>query len=157
MAIYISVVLLAIAVALILTLHILLIRWAMTRGQGWFSEPVIGEVLMPGTRETTTGLSPGDVAKLPSYTYTNRGEEETASGTAACAVCIENFCFGDRCRLLPQCKHSFHADCVDSWLMKCALCPICRGAVAIIMKDEMFPDRQEVVVGISESSSSYPL
>uniref|UniRef100_A0A803Q0R4 RING-type E3 ubiquitin transferase n=1 Tax=Cannabis sativa TaxID=3483 RepID=A0A803Q0R4_CANSA len=33
---------------------------------------------------------------------------------------------GDKCRLLPTCNHSFHAECVDTWLLRTPFCPICR-------------------------------
>ncbi|CAA6672493.1 unnamed protein product [Spirodela intermedia] len=46
-----------------------------------------------------------------------------------CAICLETFQDGDRCRLLPVCRHSFHAQCVDSWLLKSSMCPICRSNV----------------------------
>ncbi|WOK99945.1 E3 ubiquitin-protein ligase [Canna indica] len=47
-----------------------------------------------------------------------------------CAVCLERFGAGDRCRLLPACEHSFHAKCVDPWLRLAPVCPICRTRAA---------------------------
>lgn len=43
-----------------------------------------------------------------------------------CSVCLDGFQRGETCRLLPLCRHTFHAKCVDSWLYKNPLCPICR-------------------------------
>lgn len=141
---YLTIVLLAIAFALMLSLHILCCWRIMIRGrrEGGMQ-----------TQETFTGLLPGDVEKLPSYNYNNECSEETGSETAICAVCLESFCIGDKCRVLPQCKHSFHANCVDSWLMKHALCPICRGDVELTTKDEMLPKEREVAIGIPEYCS----
>lgn len=151
MATYLSVALLGIAVVMMFTLHIALIWWGLMRCRHWFiNEYITGEVEMQ-TQETTTGLSPGNMEKLPSYNYNNGGGNVIASETATCAICLESFCFGDRCRLLPQCKHSFHADCVDSWLLKCALCPICRHGVEIVT-NETLAKGQEVVIEIPESS-----
>ncbi|XP_052181867.1 RING-H2 finger protein ATL56-like [Diospyros lotus] len=48
-----------------------------------------------------------------------------------CAVCLENFKEGDWCRSLPDCRHLFHANCVDKWLTKAANCPICRARVRL--------------------------
>ena len=54
----------------------------------------------------------------------------SSDGTATdCAVCLEAFEAGDRCRLLPRCGHSFHAQCVDPWLEKSRCCPVCRADV----------------------------
>ncbi|PKU64220.1 RING-H2 finger protein ATL56 [Dendrobium catenatum] len=78
-------------------------------------------------RNLIKGVSAEELKKLPCYDYKagvkGRGSE------AECAVCLEGFQVGQRCRLLPVCRHSFHADCVDSWLMKTAICPICRSRV----------------------------
>ncbi|KAJ8775150.1 hypothetical protein K2173_020154 [Erythroxylum novogranatense] len=70
-----------------------------------------------------SSMSIDDVEKLPSYHY---ARNESGSSPVICAVCLDNFEDGDRCRLLPLCKHSFHAQCVDAWLLKTPICPICR-------------------------------
>ncbi|XP_030923661.1 E3 ubiquitin-protein ligase RHA2B-like [Quercus lobata] len=47
-----------------------------------------------------------------------------------CTVCLSEFEEGDKVRNL-QCKHTFHKDCLDSWLQQyCrATCPLCRTKV----------------------------
>ncbi|XP_015847208.1 RING finger protein 215 isoform X3 [Peromyscus maniculatus bairdii] len=44
-------------------------------------------------------------------------------GTETCAVCLDNFCNKQWLRVLP-CKHEFHRDCVDPWLMLQQTCPL---------------------------------
>ncbi|XP_042382276.1 RING-H2 finger protein ATL52-like isoform X2 [Zingiber officinale] len=105
------------------------------------------------------GLTPAELEKLPCYEFE---ADEKMSDTVDCAVCLESFEVGDRCRLLPPCSHSFHAQCVDSWLLKCSVCPICRAS-ARKATDEGWPgnfggsgvnggaemrERQVVVVGV---------
>eukprot|EP01065_Artemidia_motanka_P023847 TRINITY_DN28500_c0_g1_i1.p1 TRINITY_DN28500_c0_g1~~TRINITY_DN28500_c0_g1_i1.p1 ORF type:complete len:370 (+),score=86.03 TRINITY_DN28500_c0_g1_i1:53-1162(+) len=51
---------------------------------------------------------------------------ETHYGGGQCAVCFDRFDLGDRVRALP-CRHVFHADCVDPWLLEQADCPTCRA------------------------------
>ncbi|CAE7269246.1 E3 ubiquitin-protein ligase [Symbiodinium microadriaticum] len=46
-----------------------------------------------------------------------------------CAVCLEDFRDGDLVRVL-RCFHTFHRDCVDTWLARNHLCPICKQDVA---------------------------
>ncbi|CAL9089446.1 E3 ubiquitin-protein ligase Os03g0188200-like [Musa acuminata AAA Group] len=67
------------------------------------------------------GLSPDRLKRLPCYAF-GAGRD----GTLDCAVCLESFRAGDRLRLLPACGHSFHAQCVDPWLLTAPVCPICR-------------------------------
>nr|DAD32751.1 TPA_asm: hypothetical protein HUJ06_011602 [Nelumbo nucifera] len=53
---------------------------------------------------------------------------EKGSIPVNCVVCLESFKVGDKCRLLP-CRHEFHANCVDSWLLKTPIFPICETIV----------------------------
>jgi E3 ubiquitin-protein ligase RNF13 len=71
-------------------------------------------------------LSKVDLEKLPCYDYVAK---ENGSNPLDCAICLENFTIGDKCRLLPTCKHNFHAQCVDQWLLRNSICPICRSMV----------------------------
>lgn len=47
-----------------------------------------------------------------------------------CSVCLSTFEEGEEIRKLKQCKHTFHKDCLDTWLRQdCATCPLCRRSV----------------------------
>ena len=48
-----------------------------------------------------------------------------------CAVCLSPFTPEAELRLLPACRHAFHAACVDAWLRTTPTCPLCRAAVAL--------------------------
>lgn len=86
----------------------------------------------PGERDDhsagSNGLSPVDLEKLPCYDYAVKDSKEDSS--VDCAVCLETFRDSQRCRLLPACNHSFHVECVDSWLLKASICPLCRTICA---------------------------
>ena len=45
---------------------------------------------------------------------------------AACAVCLAELADGEAARVLPECKHYFHAECVGEWLRAHDTCPLCR-------------------------------
>ncbi|OVA07607.1 zinc finger protein [Macleaya cordata] len=88
-------------------------------------------------------MSHDELEKLPCFEFKAL---EKGTSPVDCAVCLENFKMGEKCRLLPICKHSFHAQCVDSWLLKTPICPICRTSAG--------SQRKAMVSGHDESSRS---
>lgn len=82
------------------------------------------------------GLSAADLQRLPTIECGKGSEgEECCSRNGQgvydeCAVCLEVFQSGDRCRVIPACSHTFHVLCADAWLSKSSVCPICRRSVA---------------------------
>ncbi|XP_058110981.1 RING-H2 finger protein ATL52-like [Magnolia sinica] len=75
--------------------------------------------------EQTSGLQASIIHLIPAYTY---GEEGLASkgDDGTCAVCLSEFKDGESLRLLPECMHSFHVPCIDTWLESHSNCPLCR-------------------------------
>ncbi|XAR51850.1 hypothetical protein NMG60_11006612 [Bertholletia excelsa] len=117
MAIVVSIILLFMGIGVLILIHICIVGRAFRRG-------------FRGDNNTiergsfgSTSMSQDDIEKLPSFDFKAR---EKGSSPVDCAVCLENFKAGDKCRLLPLCRHSFHAECVDLWLQKTPVCPICR-------------------------------
>ncbi|XP_042441421.1 uncharacterized protein LOC122026766 [Zingiber officinale] len=55
------------------------------------------------------------------------------SGTGECAVCLSKFRPEERIRLLPDCLHVFHVDCVDAWHQSSANCPLYRECVTTLV------------------------
>lgn len=49
--------------------------------------------------------------------------------SADCAVCLTEFVNEDKLRLLPKCKHAFHMECIDTWLLSHSTCPLCRRSL----------------------------
>uniref|UniRef100_A0A7N2MVI3 RING-type domain-containing protein n=1 Tax=Quercus lobata TaxID=97700 RepID=A0A7N2MVI3_QUELO len=48
------------------------------------------------------------------------------STTSCCSICLADYKDTDVLRFLPYCGHLFHVECVDSWLLLHATCPVCR-------------------------------
>ncbi|CAA7408145.1 unnamed protein product [Spirodela intermedia] len=46
-----------------------------------------------------------------------------------CAVCLCEFEADDKLRLLPECSHAFHMECIDTWLLSHSTCPLCRTSL----------------------------
>jgi cbb3-type cytochrome oxidase subunit 3 len=111
----------AAGVTLMLLAHVLVILWALRRGAGADADQESGVVEEDGGGK---GLSAAELEPLPCHDFSSNGVD-----TAECAVCLEAYEAGDRCRRLPRCEHSFHAKCVDPWLKKSRFCPVCRADV----------------------------
>ena len=60
------------------------------------------------------------LAQLPTRIYSS-----TTDTPQTCSICLENFKDRDSLRTLP-CLHQFHVRCVDQWLQKSLLCPVCK-------------------------------
>ncbi|XP_036814272.1 RING finger protein 150 isoform X4 [Oncorhynchus mykiss] len=64
------------------------------------------------------------ISKLQVRTI-RKGDGETESDFDNCAVCIEGYKPNDVVRILP-CRHLFHKNCVDPWLLDHRTCPMCK-------------------------------
>ncbi|CAN6233601.1 unnamed protein product [Urochloa humidicola] len=121
-----SVVLLVAGVVAMLLLHILIVFWALRRGVALRGAASRRDEERAGA--AAAGLSAEDLDGLPCHEHGSK----VAGAGGVCAVCLEAFEAGDRCRALPGCEHGFHAQCVDPWLRKSRVCPVCRAVVVVV-------------------------
>lgn len=64
-----------------------------------------------------------------------------------CAICLDVMSIGSIVRRLP-CKHTFHAECIDEWLLcgaKVAQCPLCMSLLSEKCTSE--DDAESVMAG----------
>lgn len=75
-----------------------------------------------------SGLEPSVIASLPIFAYkTNINEyDDYDESTEECTVCLSSLEDEEMAKLLPNCNHFFHVECVDRWLISHSTCPICR-------------------------------
>jgi len=80
-----------------------------------------------------TGLAVEDIEKLQKNEFCSQGEsvQSIIKGNVSdtCAICFEDYKTGDCLTSLPKCEHRFHGNCINGWLVKSPLCPMCRGNV----------------------------
>eukprot|EP00903_Cladosiphon_okamuranus_P013746 g12797.t1 len=48
-----------------------------------------------------------------------------------CAICLTGYVEGCSLRVLLPCEHVFHCSCVDEWLTRQGVCPICKCVVSV--------------------------
>ncbi|XP_020547056.1 RING-H2 finger protein ATL34-like [Sesamum indicum] len=70
------------------------------------------------------GLEPLVVANFPTKKY--RELCLSSKENSQCTVCLSEYHEEDTLRILPLCRHSFHATCIDVWLQQHSTCPVCR-------------------------------
>ncbi|XP_061399938.1 E3 ubiquitin-protein ligase goliath [Musca vetustissima] len=63
------------------------------------------------------------IMKIP--TKTGKSTDEKDAESDCCAICIEAYKPSDLIRVLP-CKHEFHKNCIDPWLIEHRTCPMCK-------------------------------
>ena len=74
--------------------------------------------------EKHEGLTPQQLLALPASTYIGDRDD------AVCAVCMDDVQVGQVQRVL-RCGHAYHQACIDVWLLKRRVCPLCVQAVRV--------------------------
>ncbi|KAK1558824.1 hypothetical protein Q3G72_007117 [Acer saccharum] len=73
-----------------------------------------------------------DESTIESYQKVVLGESKRLPGpnSSTCSICLSEYCSKETIRCIPECKHCFHADCIDEWLRLNSSCPLCRNSPA---------------------------
>ncbi|KAL5557372.1 hypothetical protein UlMin_039608 [Ulmus minor] len=101
----------------------------------WLRRPTTADDLirLRQTSLANRGLKKKVVQSLPKFTYkAGAGDVEIGAVAASeCAICLGDFVEGEEIRVLPQCGHSFHVACIDTWLGSHSSCPSCRQLLVV--------------------------
>lgn len=83
-------------------------------------DPIVAENASGPSRASDTNIGPSS----PTVENTAANAETSDAGTLVCPICTDDFIKGQDVRLLP-CKHKFHPECVDPWLLNVSgTCPL---------------------------------
>jgi len=77
--------------------------------------------------ERITGATHAEIAKLKEEKY-NPDDTKVKKEDALCAICLSPYEKNDKLRFLP-CRHHFHSECIDQWLLKNKSCPFCKRLI----------------------------
>lgn len=102
----------------------------------WISRNNAAPATAMVTPETTTAISSLvaglEQSTIESYTKVVLGESMRLPGygdeDATCSICLSEYDVKDMVRCIPECRHCFHADCIDEWLRMKGNCPVCRNS-----------------------------
>ncbi|KAI4351219.1 hypothetical protein L6164_005597 [Bauhinia variegata] len=71
------------------------------------------------------GLDEAIIHGYPKILYSQVQNGDSVS--SCCSICLVDFKEDDELRMLPDCGHFYHVNCIDSWLKLHPTCPICRN------------------------------
>lgn len=91
-----------------------------------------------------TGLDGPTIESLPKIKLGESGRLPNPDDKT-CSICLGEYQPKETLRTIPQCKHYFHADCIDEWLKMNTTCPLCRNS----------PDSSERVTPSTSTSSNW--
>lgn len=91
-----------------------------------------------------TGLDPSVISSLPIFMF-SANSEMGSNNHHECSVCLSMLEDGEMARTLPNCKHTFHAECIDKWFSSQSTCPICRTEAE--PRPRLVPEPREGVSG----------
>ncbi|CAN6480082.1 unnamed protein product [Victoria cruziana] len=87
------------------------------------------------SRRSQRGLDPVVIESFPTFVYSTVKALKLGKGALECAVCLSEFEDDETLRLLPQCSHAFHPECIDAWLASHVTCPLCRANLQVDLGD----------------------
>ncbi|PIN03960.1 hypothetical protein CDL12_23509 [Handroanthus impetiginosus] len=76
------------------------------------------------------GLDAATINSFPIVLHKN-SPADGGAGEAECCICLGVFGDGEKVKVLPQCEHCFHSECVDKWLTTHSSCPLCRASLRV--------------------------
>ena len=77
-----------------------------------------------GSAGPPKGLTGRQLSSLPQRTFL--GPRDALTGDdAICAICQCEYEEGETIDIMPACAHTFHGECIRTWLKSKSTCPIC--------------------------------
>ncbi|KAK1409369.1 hypothetical protein QVD17_35895 [Tagetes erecta] len=115
------------SVILLITLLFLYARWICKSSSNSSSSAVADShnTSVLASYVQAQGLDTAAIDNLPITLH------RVSTGESECCICLGVFEEGDKVKVLPNCCHVYHSECVDKWLFTHSNCPICRALVLV--------------------------
>ncbi|KAJ4781986.1 RING-H2 finger protein ATL2 [Rhynchospora pubera] len=99
----------------------------------------------PVAQDGVQGLNPDSLEAL----HVTKFKRSNSGNGAECSICLGVLEEDDSVRVMHNCMHLFHQDCIDKWLQSHVTCPICRANV-----DPLKPEDDVEGESVSATASS---
>ncbi|CAI9107015.1 OLC1v1006280C1 [Oldenlandia corymbosa var. corymbosa] len=95
-------------------------------------------ISIPAVPSASLGLDANTINSLPIFIHKTKSgsvcsdyddiedPETTSFRGSECSICLGLYEDEERVKVMPECQHAFHSDCVDEWLRSRSTCPLCR-------------------------------
>lgn len=104
-----------------------------------------------GSHRRHRGLETEIIETFPTFVYSTVKGLKIGRAALECAVCLNEFQDDETLRLIPNCSHVFHSQCVDAWLVNHSTCPVCRANLIPRPGDTSFASIQILDSSLSDS------
>ena len=100
------------------------------------------------------GLTDKQIRALPlsAYRQPHTSAEQADEAREVCAVCLSAMVDGEMVRRL-RCRHCYHQCCIDEWLVRRAVCPLCVRTVAAITDRTVAEQQSHPVVEMTSAGT----
>ncbi|KAF5446343.1 hypothetical protein F2P56_031978 [Juglans regia] len=90
------------------------------------SSRVLRTVTDPSSIRIEGGLDESTLNGYPKLLYSQAKKDYSVGSARCCPICLVDYKETDMLRLLPDCSHLFHLNCIDPWMRLRSTCPMCR-------------------------------
>ncbi|KAL2944253.1 putative RING-H2 finger protein ATL53 [Bienertia sinuspersici] len=71
---------------------------------------------------------------IPAMKFIQVSKDRELNCINGCSICLgEGYEDEEMCKVLPECNHVFHSNCIDQWLKKKQSCPVCRKIFRVVL------------------------
>ncbi|CAL5193732.1 unnamed protein product [Lathyrus oleraceus] len=102
------------------------LRWISILPPSQSEEPFIAF----SPRTWNRGVDESVIQEIPTFQFTKGEGGDDRPSVKGCVVCLNSFQEQDMLKVLPNCSHHFHLDCINIWLQTNANCPLCRTSIS---------------------------